>query len=41
MYLKSSADESDHEKLNADLKKKFKYQERKKKILNDQYEKSV
>jgi hypothetical protein len=41
MYLKSSADECDHEKLNADLKKKFEYQERKKKILNDQYEKSV
>lgn len=41
MYLKSSAEECDHEKLNADLKKKFEYQERKKKILSDQYEKSV
>ena len=39
--MKSSADECDHEKLNADLKRKLEYQERKKNILNDQYEKSV
>ena len=41
MYLKGTADHCDREKLNEELKKKFQYQERKRKILDKQYEKSV
>ena len=37
MYLKGTADHYDKEKLNEQLKKKFEYQERKRKILDIQY----
>ena len=41
MYLKGTADHCDKEKLNEELKKKFEYQERKRKILDNQYSKSI
>lgn len=41
MYLKGSADDYDRDKLNHDLQQKFDFHEKKKRILDAQYEKSV
>jgi rubrerythrin len=41
MYLKGTANEDDREKLNEEYKSKFEFYEKKKKILDMQYEKSV
>ena len=41
MYLKGSANDEDKEKLNEEYKNKFEFYEKKKKILEIQYEKSL
>lgn len=41
MYLKGSAQDEDKDKLNEEYKSKFEFYEKKKKILEMQYEKSV
>ena len=41
MYLKGSGDDDDREKLNQEYKEKFEFYEKKKQILDNQYEKSV
>lgn len=41
MYLKGSADDYDRNKLNKDLQDKFDFHDKKKRILDAQYEKSV
>lgn len=41
MYLKGSADDYDRDKLNQDLQQKFEFHEKKKKILDAQYDKSM
>jgi RNAse (barnase) inhibitor barstar len=40
MYLKGSADDYDRDKLNQDLQQKFDFHEKKKRILDAQYDKS-
>lgn len=40
MYLKGSADQCEKDKVNEELKNKVDYQKRKKKILDEQYQKS-
>jgi uncharacterized protein (DUF2236 family) len=40
MYLKGTAEEGEREKLNEDYKRKFEFHEKKKRILDLQYEKS-
>jgi hypothetical protein len=41
MYLKGSADDYDRDKLNASLQQKFDFHDKKKRILDAQYEKST
>ena len=41
MYLKGTADECEKDKVNEELKSKVDYQKRKKKILDEQYQKSI
>lgn len=41
MYLKGSADDYDRDKLNVSLQQKFDFHDKKKRILDAQYEKST
>jgi hypothetical protein len=41
MYLKGSADDYDRDRLNASLQQKFDFHDKKKRILDAQFEKST